>query len=129
MGISGPPGNQFSKGLSDRGDQFYIEAATDAQSKLTFNWGTASRTFSGGISTTQVGTADSGAMNKLVRQISVRIAVSKLNAYLSSVGHPAIGVGTTLCGLRGNAFQTDSFGIALEDYTRGGTEFTFTNAP
>lgn len=129
MGISGPPGNQFSKGLSDRGDQFYIEAATDAQSKLTFNWGTATRTFSGGISTTQVGSADSGAVNKLVRQISVRIAVSKLNAYLTSIGHPTIGVGTTLCGLRGNAFQTDTLGIALEDYTRGGTEFTFTNAP
>jgi hypothetical protein len=129
MGISGPPGNQFSKGLSDHGDQFYIEAATDAQSKLSFNWGTASRNFSGGISTTQVGTADSGAVNKLVRQISVRIAVSKVNAYLTSIGHPTIGVGTTLCGLRGNAFQTDSLGLALEDYTRGGTEFTFTNAP
>ncbi len=129
MGIAGPPGNQFSKGLSDRGDQFYIEAATDSQGKLTFNYGAASRNFSGGIDTTQLGTADSGAVNKLVRQISVRIAVSKLNAYLASVGHPTIGVGTTLCGLRGNAFQTDTFGIALEDYTRGGTEFTFTNQP
>jgi hypothetical protein len=129
LGIVGPTGNQFSKGLSDRGDQFYIEAATNSQGVVSFNWGTASRNFSGGIDTTQQGTADSGAVNKLVRQISVRISVAKLNAYLSAHGRPTIGIGSTLCGLRGNAFQTDSLGLALEDYTRGGTEFTFTNSP
>lgn len=129
LGIVGPSGNQFSKGLSDRGDQFYIEAVTNPQGVLSFNYGTAVRNFSGGINTTQRGTADSGAVNKLVRQITVRIAVSKLNSYLTSIGHPTISVGSTLCGLRGNAFQTDSLGLALEDYTRGGTEFTFTNTP
>jgi hypothetical protein len=128
LGIVGPPGNQFSRGLSDRGDQFYIEAATNALGAVSFNWGTASRNFSGGINTAQQGAADSGAINKSVRQISVRISVAKLNAYLAAHGRPTIGVGSTLCGLRGNAFQTDSLGLALEDYTRGGTEFTFTNS-
>jgi hypothetical protein len=127
MGIVGPTGNQFSKGLSDRGDQFYIEAATNSQGTVSFNWGTAARNFSGGIDATQQGSADSGAINKLVKQITVRVSVAKLNAYLSAHGRPTIGIGTTLCGLRGNAFQTQSLGIALEDYTRGGTEFTITN--
>lgn len=127
IGIVGPVGNQFSKGLSDRGDQFYIEAATNAQGLASFNWGTAVRNFSGGIDTTQRGAADAGAINKSVRQITVRISLAKLNTYLSSVNHPQIGINSVLCGLRGNAFQTTSFGLALEDYTRGGTEFTITN--
>jgi hypothetical protein len=126
-GVVGPAGNQFSKGLSDRGDQFYVEAATNAQSQVSFNWGTAVRNFTGNIVATQQGAADTGAINKLVRQITVRISLAKLNTYLSSVGHPQIGIGSVLCGLRGNAFQTDSLGLALEDYTRGGTEFTITN--
>jgi hypothetical protein len=122
-GIVGIPGNQYSKGLSDRGDQFYIQAATNAAGVASFTWGTAVRNFSGGINTTSRGAADSGAVNSATRQISVSISLSKLNAYLSSVGHTAIGSGATMCGLRGEAFQTNSSGIALEDYTRGGTEF------
>ncbi len=127
IGVVGPTGNQFSKGLSDRGDQFYIEASSNAQSQLSFNWGTAARNFSGSIDTTQRGAADTGAVNKLLKQVTVRISLAKLNAYLSSIGHPQIGINSVLCGLRGNAFQTDSLGLALEDYTRGGTEFTITN--
>jgi hypothetical protein len=122
-GIVGIPGNQYSKGLSDRGDQFYIEAATNALGVPSFNWGTAVRNFSGGINTTSRGVADGGAINNSARQISVSISLATLNAYLSSIGHPQIGAGSTLCGLRGNAFQTNSSGIVLEDYTRGGTEF------
>jgi hypothetical protein len=124
MGIIGPAGNQFSKGLSDRGDQFYIQAATDATGAASFTWGTAVRNFSGGINTTSRGAADSGAINSSARQISVSISLATLNAYLSSIGHSQITSGAVLCGLRGNSFQTNSSGIVLEDYTRGGTEFT-----
>jgi len=123
-GIIGPAGNQFSKGLSDRGDQFYIQAATDATGAASFTWGTAVRNFSGGINTTSRGAADSGKINGSARQISVSISLAALNAYLSSIGHPQIASGSVLCGLRGNSFQTNSSGIVLEDYTRGGTEFT-----
>jgi len=123
-GIIGPAGNQFSKGLSDRGDQFYIQAATDATGAASFTWGTAVRNFSGGINTTSRGAADSGKINSSARQISVSISLATLNAYLSSISHPQIGSGSVLCGLRGNSFQTNSSGIVLEDYTRGGTEFT-----
>jgi hypothetical protein len=122
-GIIGPAGNQFSKGLSDRGDQFYIQAATDATGAASFTWGTAVRNFSGGINTTSRGAADSGTINSSARQISVSISLATLNAYLSSIGHPQIASGSVLCGLRGNSFQTNSGGIVLEDYTRGGTEF------
>jgi hypothetical protein len=123
-GIIGAAGNQFSKGLSDRGDQFYIQAATDATGAASFTWGTAARNFSGGINTTSRGAADSGAINSSAQQISVSISLATLNAYLSSIGHPQIASGSVLCGLRGNSFQTNSSGIVLEDYTRGGTEFT-----
>src|SRR5207253_5400849 len=51
-GIIAISGNAYSKGLSDRGDQFYIQAATNAQGVASFTWGTAARNFSGGITTT-----------------------------------------------------------------------------
>jgi hypothetical protein len=123
-GVIGTAGNKFSKGLSDRGDQFYIQAATGATGAASFTWGTAVRNFSGGINTTSRGAADSGAINSSARQISVSISLATLNAYLSSIGHHQIVSGSVLCGLRGNAFQTNSSGIVLEDYTRGGTQFT-----
>lgn len=123
-GIIGTAGNQYSKGLSDRGDQFYIQAATDSTGTASFTWGTAVRNFSGGTDTTSGGAADTGSINSSAQQISVSISLATLNAYLSSIGHPQITSGSILCGLRGSAVQTDSNGIALEDYTRGGTEFT-----
>lgn len=128
-GIVGISGNQYSKGLSDRGDQFYVQAATDAQGTPTFTWGTAVREFSGSITTTSRGAADRGLFNQPSRTISVTISASTLNAYLAGLpgSHPPIVNGTILCGLRGNAFQTDSSGIILEDYTRGGTEYTVGN--
>lgn len=123
-GIITISGNSYSKGLSDRGDQFYIQAATNAQGVASFTWGTAARNFSGGINTTAVGTADSGGFDSVSGQITVTISVSKLNAYLTSVHHKLIKGGAVMCGLRGQSFQTNTSGIALEDYTRGGTEFT-----
>ena len=125
-GIVSISGNRYSKGLSDRGDQFYVQAATDTQGTPTFTWGTAVRNFDGSITTTSRGTADRGSFNQLARTISVGISTSALNAYLAGLpgSHPPIVNGTILCGLRGNAFQTDSLGIVLEDYTRGGTQHT-----
>src|SRR5204862_7596440 len=105
-------------------DKFCMHDASNAAGLASFSWGTAVRNFSGGINTTSRGAADSGVINSSARQISVSISLATLNAYLSSIGHPQMGPGSVLCGLRGNSFQTNSSGIVLEDYTRGGTEFT-----
>src|SRR5205085_9009073 len=101
-------GNSYSKGLSDRGDQFYIQAATNAQGVPSFTWGTAVRTFSGGITATSKGAADSGSFNSATRQITVTVSLSKLNTYLGSIHHKQIASGATICGLRGQTFQTNS---------------------
>ncbi len=126
-GIIGISGNAYSKGLSDRSDQFYIQAATNAQGVASFTWGTAVRTFSGGTTTTSQGAADGGSFNSSTRQISVTVSLSKLNTYLASIHHKQIASGATMCGLRGQTFETSSSGIALEDFTRGGTEFKIAN--
>jgi hypothetical protein len=131
LGVIGPSGNQFSRGLSDRGDQFWVDAETNANGAVTFHWGTTVRNSDGSSTDTARGTADSGAVNKLVKQISVRVATSKLNSYLVSVGHSPVGIGSTFCGLRGRASIPDPSGEGAtpQDITRGGTEFTITSAP
>jgi hypothetical protein len=123
-GIAGPNGNKFSKGVSDLGDQFFIQAATNAQGQATFSWGTTVRNHDGSTTDTIQNKADSGAFNRSVKQISVRISAAKLNTYLQAHSRPTVGFGSVICGLRGRAQQTDTLGIALEDLTRGGTEFT-----
>lgn len=121
LGIVGIPGNQYSKGLSDHGDQFYLQASTSAAGTPGFTWGTAVRNFDGSLTRTQRGTADGGSFNQANRTISVTISQSKLNAYLASISHPALIEHSVLCGLRG---QANSASLGLEDDTRGGTQFT-----
>jgi len=130
-GIIGPVGNQFSKGMPDRGDYFYLDMETDAQGNRTFNWGMTQRNTDGSTTDTRVGAADSGFVNQLAKTITVRVAVSQLNARLGSLGHPLITTGSVICGLRGLAHITDPGGVnlELEDFTRGGTEFTVTSSP
>ena len=69
--------------------------------------------------------------NRFVKQITVRVSATKLNAYLTSIGHTPVGIGTVMCGLRGHAYITDPAGenLTLQDITRGGTEFSVGNAP
>jgi hypothetical protein len=135
-GLAGPPGNQFSRGLSDRGDMFWLDAETDPAGTISFNWGTTVRNTDGGLGDTTRGTAPRGFFNKGAGTISVRIAVNTLNSYLDTIhsndATKHIQAGTVLCGLRGHAFQIDNSGvtnggITLEDYTRGGTEFKVGN--
>jgi hypothetical protein len=129
--LAGPVGNQFSKGLSDRGDQFWVDAETDASGNRTFNWGTSVRNSDGSTTDTAQGTADRGFVNQSNQTISVRISANTLNTYLDSIhagdASKHIQFGSVLCGLRGHSFQTNSSGLALEDYTRGGTELKIGN--
>ncbi|HJT81970.1 MAG TPA: hypothetical protein VJ719_12295 [Chthoniobacterales bacterium] len=126
-GIIGPTGNQYSRGLSDRGDQFYVQVATAEDGTRTTTWGTVVRDSDGGLTRTQRGTADRSFVNQQDKTISVRISASKLNSYLAGLAgsHPPIALGTVLCGLRGEAEEAIVGGV--HDATRGGTELALTN--
>ena len=86
------------------------------------------RNHDGSLTTTQQGTADRVFVNQAANTLSVRLSASKLNTYLNSFSpaHANVGFGTTFCGLRAQSAGTVS-GVALEDSTRGGTEFTIQN--
>ena len=120
-GIVNISGNSYSKGLSDDGDQFFVQASTDATGTPSYKYGTTVRNFDGSTTDTVVGDADFGSLDQTSRTITVRVSVTKLNAILTAAGHPTIVSGSILCGLRGRTFETSS--LALEDFTRGGTEF------
>jgi hypothetical protein len=136
--IIGPPRSRYSTGLSDRGDQFFVQAVTTSSGAATaFQWGSVVRNFDGSLTDTVQGTADSGDFDRAAGTISVRVSAAKLNAFLDSElaangpdgGNPAryshIVSGTVMCGLRGEAFEeNETGGDVLEDATRGGTEFT-----
>ncbi len=117
----------YSNGISDRGDQFYVEAVTDPSGVRTFRWGTAVRNFSGGLDYTDRGAADRGFINTGNRTITVLVATSKLNGYLATLpgNRPQIVAGSVICGLRGS---TSVGAVAVADGTRGGTQFVVRNA-
>jgi len=115
-------GNSYSKGLSDDGDQFFLQASTDATGVASYKYGTTVRNFSGSTTDTVVGDADSGSISTTNFTVTVNVSTSKLNAILTAAGHKTIGKKSVLCGLRGFSYNLDS--LALEDITRGGTEFT-----
>jgi len=130
------PTGQFTFGVSDRGDQFYVEATTDPQGTRSYNWGTAVRAGDGTVSYTQRGTLNRGAFNPAGNTISLRIAASQLNQYLASVNHPLIKSGTTLVGLRATcaeaAVDINDFNVegqtvhrnGKRDRAYGGTQYT-----
>jgi hypothetical protein len=121
-GIVSISGNSYSKGLSDDGDQFFIQASTDATGIPSYQYGTTVRDYDGGTTDTIVGNADSGAIDQASSTITVTISAAKLNALLGAAGRKLIAKRSVFCGLRGWAYLVDS--LTLEDYTRGGTEFS-----
>jgi hypothetical protein len=108
--------------LSDDGDQFFLQASTDATGVPSYKYGTTVREFNGSTTDTVVGDADSGSIDTTNFTVTVNISATKLNAILSAAGHPTIGKGSVFCGLRGFSFDLSS--LALEDITRGGTQFS-----
>jgi PKD repeat protein len=126
----------YSFGLSDRGDQFFLQATTDATGCRTYTYGTAVREHQhrGFIAYTDRGTADSGAFDSAAGTITIKIALSKLNATLAA-GHAPIGPGSILAGLRGGTFTTgddnaaDRNDRAKSDITRGGVLYAINSAP
>ena len=117
------PTGEYTFGVSDDGDQFFVRATTDAAGAQTFVYGTGVRNFSGAIVQTDKGAADMGAFNQANGTITIKVAVSKLNAALAA-GRPQLGLGTILTGLRATNFTTaQGSGNNRQDTARGGTQY------
>jgi hypothetical protein len=113
------PTGEYTFGVSDRGDQFYVRASTDPTA-AGFTFGTAVRNSDGSITYTPQGNADSGAFDTTNNTITIKVSASKLNPFVTH--GPPIGPGSVLVGLRGSAFTTD--GDGKRDIARGGTQYT-----
>lgn len=115
------PTGDYTFGLSDRGDQYFVRASTDATGVPSYSFGTAVRNSDGSLTYTTQGAADVGAFDATTDTITVKVLVSKLNPLVTH--GPAIGAGSVLVGLRGEAFTSNV--NAKQDQTRGGTLFVF----
>jgi len=113
------PTGDYTFGLSDRGDQFFVRASTDP-SVGAFTFGTAVRASDGSITYTTQGNADSGSFDATNKLITVKVAASKLNPFVTH--GPSIGPGSVLVGLRGSTFTSQV--NAKRDIARGGTQYT-----
>lgn len=121
--------NPSKPGLSDRADQWFLEASSDDTGAQSFKWGRGLRISSGGLTYTASTTpADGGSFNLTNGTVTVKIDVAKINAVQT---RGVIGAGSTLIGLRGSAraAQTVSTSAASAtvgtlDITRGGSSYT-----
>ena len=121
------PTGDYSFGLSDRGDQFFVRAQTPLTlttepffSTNQFTFGTVQRDSDGSLTYTTRGAADSGSFDLINKTITVKVSASKLNQFVTK--GPQIGIGTVLTGLRGQTFTNGA--NVKRDETRGGTLFT-----
>jgi hypothetical protein len=121
----------YSFGASDHADQFFLEADTDVNGGQTFTYGVTSRANDGKLIYTIVGSADAGEFNAADNTVSVQVSVAKLNAILSTAGHPLITNGTVFSGLRSRSYTIEvvppvsgqGSRQGRRDVARGGTEF------
>jgi hypothetical protein len=100
-------------GLSDRGDQYYLEASTQGPTSFTF--GTAVRAGDGSVSYTQQGNC-TGVIDSVNSQVRLTVKLSQLVPFATH--GPAIVPGSMLWGLRGSTFTSGA--NAIRDNTRGG---------
>jgi hypothetical protein len=117
--------NPTRPGASDRADQWYLEADTDAAGSRAYVWGVATRNSDGSLTYTPKGSADAGAFDLASRSVTVKIDVARLNAVQT---RGAIKSGTVLMGLRGSATDARTTAavasVGLSDSTRAGGTFT-----
>jgi hypothetical protein len=112
------PTGDYSFALSDRGDQFFVQANSDNPAAPTFTFGTAVRNSDGSLTYTSRGNADCGKLDTANNTITIKVSTAKLNSFASK---GAIVNGSVLAGLRGQAFTSQANG--KRDLARGGTEF------
>ncbi len=123
----------YNFGLSDRGDQFFLRATTDATGNQAFVYGTAARRHfvaggGGGFDYVDKGPTNSGSIDASSDTITMKVSLSRLNSALP-VGHTPLGPGSVLAGLRGGAFIAVQGTSARSDVTRGGTIARINSAP
>jgi uncharacterized repeat protein (TIGR01451 family) len=111
------PTGDYSFGLSDRGDQFYLRASTDP-TQSSFAYGTAVRNSDGTITYTRRGAA-TGSFDTATSTITAKVPLSALNTFVTK--GPAISPGSVLAGLRGQTFTSQA--NAKRDLSRGGTQY------
>ena len=119
----------YSFGLSDRGDQFFVRAQTPVTittepfaSANQFTFGTVQRLSDGSLAYTTRGTADSGAFDMVNKTITIKVSAGKLNPFVTK--GPPIALGSVLTGLRGQTFTPGANANPKTDVSRGGTLFT-----
>lgn len=110
----------YTYGVSDDGDQAYLEATASASGGTSFSWGRAVRNPDGTQTFTRLGAAI-GEFNRATNTISMQVPVKDLNNTLATGGRPLIGNGSVLVGLRVRAQTSGANGV--RDITRGGTQF------
>src|SRR5260370_8683113 len=74
MGIVNISGNAYSKGLSDDGDQFFVQASTDSNGVPSYQYGTPGRNFSGGTTHPIVGNPHSLPLDQTNRNLTTRVS-------------------------------------------------------
>jgi hypothetical protein len=123
------PTGEYTFGISDDGDQFYLQANTSDEGVQTFEYGKAVRNPDGSISYTPIGAADAGAFNIADKTVTMEITLTKLNAVLAAANRPLLQTGSVVAGLRARAVTIDvdlpppAGRQGRRDITRGGTQF------
>ena len=119
--------NPLKPGLSDRADQWFIQAETSATGTPSYWYGTATRNRDGTLTYTKRGAADAGGFDLTAKSVFVRVGIDKLNA-LATRG-PIVD-GTVAIALRASA--SGAVGVAgtatsavITDATRAGRPLTF----
>jgi hypothetical protein len=124
------PTGTYSFGASDHGDQFFLEADTNADGSMDYSYGTVARASDGKLIYTKIGNADTGQFNQDDNTISVQVTVAKLNAALPD-GHTSITNGSVIAGLRSRSYTVEvvppvsgqASRQGRRDIARGGTQF------
>jgi hypothetical protein len=105
-------------GVTERGEMFYLEAATDAAASPSFRFGRVARAHNGSYTLTPLGAATGGQLLNATDEVVVRLALGTLDAFVSGT---AVGPGSRLVGLKANTGTTGA--SAARDITRGGGAF------
>ncbi|HEX6976543.1 MAG TPA: hypothetical protein VF147_19180 [Vicinamibacterales bacterium] len=118
--------NPTKPGLSDRADQWFVSAETDASGTPTYWYGTATRARDGTLAYTKLGNADAGRFDLTNKSLTLRVSIGKLNAAQT---HGVIGPGTVVIGTRAAASASvivpgAASQSVLSDSTRAGRSFT-----
>jgi len=125
--LSATPANAFWRayltanapvGVYERGEMFYVEAATDASATPSYRFGRVARAHNGSYTLTPLGAATGGQISASTDEVVVRLALGTLNPFVTGA---AVGPGSRLVGLKANTGTTGA--SAARDIVRGGGTF------